>query len=457
MWGGRFRERPDDLFARFNSSFRFDVRLLDAELEASRAYADALVRAGLLSPEEGAQIAAALQEIGRRAAEPDYLEAEVEDVHSFVELRLRELVGDLALKLHTGRSRNEQVAVDLRLYLKREIEEVKKRIYAALKELVALAGRASGLIMPGYTHLQPAQPLLFAHYLLAYYEMLRRDLARLEDCCRRLDESPLGSGAIAGTAYRIDRELLARALGFARASANSVDAVSDRDFIAEFIFCAALAMVHLSRLAEDFIVFASAEFGFIALGDAVTTGSSLMPQKRNPDALELIRGKAARVIGDLNATLALLKGLPLSYNKDLQEDKGPLFDAVDTLKGSLEVIALVLKSAEPRGERMARALAQGYLLATELADYLVARGLEFRKAHEAVGRLVLYAEEKGARLEELSLEEMKRVSPLFEEDVRGWLDIERALVRRCEPGGTAPERVAEALARAQRELEEAGF
>src|SRR6266571_6962453 len=390
LWGGRFKGEADEAFALFNSSFAFDRRLIEADIEGSLAHAEALAAAGILTEGESNKIARGLREIIRRAREEKgYLDSrDAEDVHSFVEAELVAAIGDAGYKLHTGRSRNDQVATDLRLFLRGEIDTSQELTREAQRALIELAEANSDCVIPGYTHLQRAQPILFAHYLLAYYEMFKRDRERFSQVRARVNRLPLGAGALAGTGFPIDREAVARRLGFDALCENSVDAVSDRDFVIEFIGAAALAMMHLSRLAEDLIIYSTAEFGFIELSDAVSTGSSLMPQKKNPDSLELIRGKAGRVFGHHVALLATLKGLPMTYNKDMQEDKEGLFDAVRTVEGCLRMATLVLDRLRLRPDNMRRATTGGYCNATELADYLAARGLPFRKAHELVGKVV---------------------------------------------------------------------
>jgi argininosuccinate lyase len=455
LWGGRFKGESDAAFARFNSSFSFDRRLIEADIEASRAHAEALVAAGILSEGEARRIAWGLNEILRRAREDKgYLDSrEAEDVHSFVEAELVAAIGDPGYKLHTGRSRNDQVATDLRLFLRAEIDVTREAIRDLQRALVEAAEVNRECVIPGYTHLQRAQPILFAHYLLAYFEMLNRDCARFLGVRSRVNQLPLGAGALAGTGFRLDRELVAQRLGFDGVCENSVDAVSDRDFVIEFIGAAAITMVHLSRLAEDLIIYSTAEYGFVELADAVSTGSSLMPQKKNPDSLELIRGKAGRVFGHHAALLATMKGLPLAYNKDMQEDKEALFDTIDTLLGSLGVMATVLRNMRVNGERTRQASTTGYLNATDLADYLVRKGLEFRKAHEVVGRVVMHAIEQGKALEEISLEEYRGFSDKFEDDLYASLSIEASLAGKSALGGTSPERVNEALAKARSEID----
>jgi argininosuccinate lyase len=455
LWGGRFKGEADAEFTRFNESFSFDRRLIQADIECSLAHAEALGMAGILTADEVNQITHGLKQILQRALEePGYLDSRnAEDVHSFVEAELVQQVGDLGYKLHTGRSRNDQIATDLRLFLRGEIDSIRSLILDAQRALIELAEANRDVVMPGYTHLQRAQPVLFAHYLLAYYEMLKRDRARFAEVRARVNRLPLGSGALAGTGFLIDRQTLARRLGFEGLCENSLDAVSDRDFVIEFIATAALTMMHLSRLAEDLIIYSTAEFGFIELSDAVSTGSSLLPQKKNPDSLELIRGKAGRVFGHHAAMLAVMKGLPLAYNKDMQEDKEPLFDTIDTMKGSLRVISIVLRNVRVNSQRTRQAASRGYLNATELADYLVRKGMEFRRAHELVGRIVNYAIDSGKALEEISLDEYHKFSPLFADDLYQVLSLDSSLASKSAIGGTSPERVSEALMQAASEIE----
>jgi argininosuccinate lyase len=454
LWGGRFTGEADAEFAQFNGSFSFDKRLIEADIEGSFAQAEALVKAGILTADEAGQISEALQEILRRSREEkDYLNSrDSEDVHSFVEAELVALIGDAGFKLHTGRSRNDQVATDLRLFLRGEIDNTLRFISDMQEALLSLAEANFDCIIPGYTHLQRAQPVLLPHYLLAYFEMLKRDALRLTEIRRRVNQLPLGSGALAGTGFAIDRQAVAERLGFEGVSENSLDAVSDRDFVIEFIGAAALIMVHLSRLAEDFIIYSTSEFAFLELSDAVSTGSSLMPQKKNPDSLELIRGKAGRVFGHHAALLATVKGLPMAYNKDMQEDKEALFDTVDTLRGSLRVMTTVLRNVRVNQERTRAAASVGFLNATDLADYLVRKGLAFRIAHELVGRVVNQAMGKGITLEELSLADYRQFSPLFADDVYEALKLESSLANKPARGGTSPARVKEALEQAKTEL-----
>ncbi len=451
LWGGRFRAAADQGFAAFNRSFGFDRRLFAADVQASAAHAEGLRAAGVLTEEEARQIADGLQAmLLRAAADAHYFdELEAEDVHSFIEARLVAEVGDAGRKLHTGRSRNDQVATALRLWLRAEIDEINASLRATQTALVTLAEQAADAVLPGYTHLQRAQPVLWAHWCLAYFEMLERDRARLADARRRTNVLPLGAAALAGTSYAIDREQVARALAFEGVARNSLDAVSDRDFCVEFAAAAALVMLHLSRLAEDLILYATTEFGFIELGDRVATGSSLMPQKKNPDALELVRGKTGRVYGDLLGLLTTLKGLPLAYNKDMQEDKEAVFDAADTVRAALDVTTTVLGHIHVRAGVTRAAAARGYMNATELADYLARKGLPFRAAHDVTGRIVLRAIERGVELQELPLAELRSFSTLIEEDVYDALALAQTLATKAQLGGTAPERVRAELKRAR--------
>jgi argininosuccinate lyase len=451
LWGGRFQGQQEARFAAFNRSFDFDQRLLAAELTASLAYCKALLRAGVLSREEAQKIEAGLETIRARAeSDSDYLhDQEAEDVHSFVEARLVELVGESGKKLHAGRSRNDQVATDLRLWMRESIALLIDRVILTQRALLDFAKANVAIVLPGYTHLQRAQPVLLAHWCLAYFEMLQRDRARLADSRRRGNVLPLGSAALAGTTYQIDREAMALELEFEGVTANSIDGVSDRDFCVEFLAACSLIMVHLSRLAEDVILYTTSEFAFFELHDSVSTGSSIMPQKKNPDSLELVRGKAGRVFGELQGLLVTLKGLPLAYNKDMQEDKEAVFDAFDTTGVCLEIVATVLGNIRVNDEAMRRAASSGYLNATELADYLVRKGLSFREAHETVGKIVLAAISRGVELEEMPLVDLRAFSNLIERDVFAILTLEQTLKTKSQIGGTAPSQVAAALARAE--------
>ncbi|MDD5543989.1 MAG: argininosuccinate lyase [Acidobacteriia bacterium] len=456
MWGGRFQQGPSPLFERFNNSFSFDYRLLPFDVQGSLAYCKALERAGILTAPESKKLQRALRNlVNRIAARPRTLRdalPQFEDVHSFVEAQLVAAVGDLGKKIHTGRSRNDQVALDLKLYLRSESKGIRERLLLLLRTLTQNAEKHLDVILPGYTHLQRAQPIRLAHYWLAYFEMLVRDLERLESCSRRMNTLPLGSGALAGSGFPIDRQFLARELGFRRPTRNSLDAVSDRDHVAELLSCLAILMMHLSRLAEDLILFSTAEFHFVELSDAVSSGSSLMPQKKNPDSLELIRGKTGRVYGNLLRLLVVMKGLPLAYNKDMQEDKEAVFDTVDTVFGSLEMATLVLQTLKLDSHAMARAALASHANATDCADYLAQKGLPFRKAHELTGKIVRYALQKGVPLEELELHEFRSFSPLFNEDVRKALTLERAVESKAIEGGVARKFVQKAINNAKHVL-----
>ncbi len=453
LWGGRFTERPHETFAEFNDSFRFDRRLFTADVRSSMAHANGLANAGVITRAEAdAMIGGLSQMLIDAENDHEYFGSGSEDVHSFIESKLVGAIGDTGRKLHTGRSRNDQVATAFRLWLRGEIDMIGSLIRELQAAILDTASGYADAVMPGYTHLQRAQPILFAHWCLAYYEMLGRDRERLADCRRRVNVMPLGSGALAGTGYDIDRGSVAAELGFETISANSLDGVSDRDFAVEFASGCSLLMVHLSRLAEDLILYCSQEFGFITLGDSVSSGSSLMPQKKNPDALELLRGKAGRVIGHNVALLTTIKGLPLAYNKDLQEDKEAIFDCADTAAISLKAAAIVMENLVVNVDAAREAATGGYLNATEFADYLVRRGVPFRTAHEAVGRAVLYALEAKRELGDLSLEELRQFSDKVDEDVYGALTLEATLASKSAVGGTAPVRVAEALAAARAEL-----
>jgi len=454
LWGGRFAQDADPAFAKFNNSFAFDRRLFAVDICASVAYCHALAGAGVISSEEGDKIAAGLQSILERGLANDsyFDEMAAEDVHSFVESRLVEIVGDAGRKLHTGRSRNDQVATDMRLWVRAAIDQLVSGVRLLQEAFLHLAEQNIEGVLPGYTHLQRAQPILFAHWCLAYFEMLARDRERLAEVRQRVNVLPLGSAALAGTSFRIDREAVANELGFESVSRNSIDAVSDRDFCVEFASSCALVMVHLSRLAEEVILYSTTEFGFFQLSDSVATGSSLMPQKKNPDSMELVRGKAGRVFGHTVSLLTMLKSLPLAYNKDMQEDKEAIFDAFDTTLASLEVSALVLQNVTLNVERMRPAASQGMMNATELADYLVRKGIPFREAHQTVGRIVVSAIDRKLELNELPLEDLRLFSSEIGNDVFDSLTLERTLASKSQTGGTAPDRVAEALQAARASL-----
>jgi argininosuccinate lyase len=449
-WGGRFRQGADPTAERFTASLAFDQRLWPQDIAGSIAWARALAGARLITDAERDAIVKGLETVrGELEAGTFPFRPELEDIHMNIERRLQELIGEAGGKLHTGRSRNDQIALDERLYLKEVVARTRQGLRAVQQVLVDRADETAEAPMPGYTHLQRAQPVLLAHHLLAYVFMLERDRERLAGCAARADALPLGAAALAGTAYPIDREALARDLGFATVTPNSLDAVSDRDYVLEFLGAAAIIGMHGSRLAADLTLWATAEFGFVEFADAFATGSSIMPQKKNPDVAELIRGKSGRLYGNLVAVLTTMKGLPLTYNSDMQEDKEPFFDSVDTLDAILGVLPPLLASLTFRTERMRAAAGEHYATATDLADYLVRRGLPFRAAHEVVGRVVRHALEAGAPLDALPVETLRRFSPLIEADVRDALTVEASLRARAVTGGTAPEAVRRALAQAR--------
>src|SRR5581483_24643 len=442
-WEGRFTEATDGQVERFTGSFSFDRRLFSYDIQGSIAHTEGLARAGLISQKEKETLIAGLKEIEAEIAQeiqegqPPSADPNDEDIHMHVERRLTEKVGEVGGKLHTGRSRNDQVALDLRLYLREESQRIAAQIRSLQKNLVAQAEKHLDTVLPGYTHLQRAQPVSLAHHLLAYHEMLERDRGRLLDGLKRLDQMPLGAGALSGNTFGIDREAVARALRFSGVTANSLDTVSDRDFVVEFLSAASILMMHLSRWAEDWILWASTEFGFIDLPDRFCTGSSMMPQKKNPDVLELIRGKTGRVYGSLLTLLTLLKGLPLSYNRDLQEDKEQLFDAVDTVESALQLLTELVRHVAFKETRMAQAAKEGFLLATDLADYLAVKGLPFRQAHHLVGKMVRRAIEEEKPLEAWSLAEFQAFPPLFEKELLDQLSLSGSLQKKRGIGGTS--------------------
>ena len=449
LWSGRFEGDPDATLFEFGASFRFDRRLFEDDVRGSLAWAEALEHAGVLTASDSAAIARGLQEIlATAAADPAFFQSQAaaqdEDVHSFVERELVQRVGDAGRRLHTGRSRNEQVAVDLRLYLKRQVPLLQRSIVGLVDVLIDQAERAGDALMPSYTHMRRAQPIMVAHFFLAHASALRRDHARFTHVLTEVDELPLGSGAIAGTSYAIDVPRLARRLGFSRVVRNSIDATGERDFVATFLHACALSMVHVSRLAEDLILFTSEEFGFLELADTAATGSSLMPQKKNPDPLELVRGKAGRVIGRLTGWLTTLKGLPVGYNKDLQEDKEAVFDAEDTVRASLDASAAVLRGIVLNRATTLRA-SSGLLLATDVADYLVERNVPFRDAHAIVGALVRSLVKAGRSFEDLSADEWRAHSPHFDADVVRAITPSASIERKRTPQSTNPDAVVAAL------------
>ena len=451
---GRFHKAADKLAAEYTTSIPFDWRLYPYDIAGSIAHAKMLAKQGIISTKEAEIITEGLVSIREEIEQGKFqFKPELEDIHMNIEARLIEKVGEVGGKLHTARSRNDQVALDLRLLAKEAISKTLIKLREFQQALISLAEANKGVVIPGYTHLQPAQPVLLAHHLLAYFEMLQRDSDRFSNCLKCTDVMPLGSGALAGVTYNVDREFLARELGFSQISQNSIDAVSDRDFVIEYEASASLCMMHLSRLAEEIILWSSAEFNFIELDEAYATGSSIMPQKKNPDVAELVRGKTGRVYGKLMALLTTMKALPLSYNRDMQEDKEGFFDTIDTLLSTLEVFAGLVKTLRVKAENAGQAVRRGYILATDLADYLVKKGEPFRTAHNIVGGLVSYAMEKGKSLSELSLTEYKEFSPLFGEEVYS-ITIESSIAARDNTGGTAPKQVERALANAKKIVRE---
>ncbi len=453
LWGGRFGKDPDKLLWAFNASIGFDQRIFAADIAGSIAYAKALERVEILTPEETTMIIDGLAQVDQEFESGTFaFQPADEDIHTAVERRLQELIGPVAGKLHTGRSRNDQVATDVRLYLLSKIEVLSVLLQELQRAMVEKAEACLDAMMPGYTHLQPAQPILFSHWLMSFVWMFERDAGRLSDLKLRVSVMPLGSAALAGNTFGIDRAALAADLGFESISRNSLDAVADRDFIAEFLFWATLVQIHLSRLSEDMVIYASGEFGFIELDDAYSTGSSIMPQKKNPDPLELARGKTGRMVGNLVTLLITLKGLPSAYDKDLQEDKEPLFDTIDTLEIELPVIAGVIATLTIDRERMAATL-QDELLATDLADYLVHQGVPFRESHHIVGQVVRAALARGCGLTQLSVQEYHDISPHFGDDVVEMLDFRAAVERRDVVGGTATSSVQDQIRKARAILE----
>ncbi len=446
---GRLGKAADKSVIKYTASIPFDWRLYQHDIAGSIAHVKMLSRQGIIAPKEAESIVSGLKVIQAEIEQGKFqFKSELEDIHLNIEARLIEKVGEAGGKLHTARSRNDQVALDLRLWTKEAIAETRGKLRELQRALIDRAEANKDVVMPGYTHLQPAQPVLLAHHLMAYFEMLQRDIDRLGDCMKRTNVMPLGSGALAGVGYSVDREFLARELGFSEISQNSLDAVSDRDFVIEYEAAASLSMMHLSRLAEEIVLWSSAEFNFIELDDTYTTASSIMPQKKNPDVAELARGKTGRLYGHLMAILTTMKALPLAYNRDMQEDKEGLFDCADTLLATLEVVTGMVNTIRVKKENMKQATHRGYLLATDLADYLVKKGKPFRSAHNTVAKLVSYATGKGKGLSELSPAEYKQFSPLFAEDVRS-ISAETSVAARDNIGGTAPEQVSKALARAR--------
>ena len=446
-WSGRFTEATHELVEEFTASIPYDWRLYPYDIAGSMVHATMLAKQGIITKAESRRISRGLEAILKEIVSGAFeFSVELEDIHMNIEGRLIEKIGPVGGKLHTARSRNDQVALDIRMYLRDEIAEVHELLTSLQKVIIDLADKHSDVVLPGYTHLQRAQPVLLGHHLLAYYEMFERDRGRLEDCFRRVNVMPLGAGALAGTVLPIDRKFVAKELGFSGVCENSMDAVSDRDFAIEFVSACAQIMMHLSRLSEELVIWSSSEFGFITISDGFTTGSSIMPQKKNPDVAELTRGKTGRVYGSLVALLTIMKGLPLAYNRDMQEDKEPLFDTADTVTLSLSVYTEMLKGITIHRETMRRAAEDGFITATDLADYLVRKGMPFRQAHEIVGRAVLRAIELQCGLGGMPLAEYKQLSPLIRDDVYEALSVEASVSRRTSQGGTAPANVKKRLA-----------
>lgn len=449
LWGGRFCAATSNLVERFTASEHFDRRLYSQDIDGSIAHAKMLARCGIISDEDAKKIISGLREIETLIENGEFQwKPELEDCHMNIEKHLTDLIGEAGGRLHTARSRNDQVATDMRMYVRDQIHVVDRLLYGLQNAFIHQAGSYMGLIMPGFTHLQKAQPVLYSHHMLAYFEMFKRDRLRLRDCLARVNVCPLGSAALAGTGYPIDRYLTARELGFQEVSANSLDAVSDRDFILEFVFILSTIMMHLSRLSEELVLWSSAEFSFVELPDDFCTGSSIMPQKKNPDVPELVRGKTGRVYGHLVSLFTMMKGLPLAYNRDLQEDKEALFDALDTTIGSLEVMQSLIQGMKPIAERMEADTRTGFITATDLADYLVRKGIPFRQAHEIVGKTVARCIESGKELTDLAISDLQELHPAIEKDVLDILDVRGSVDSRKCPGGTATGAV-------ERQLEEA--
>ncbi|MEJ5347863.1 MAG: argininosuccinate lyase [Desulfosoma sp.] len=446
MWQGRFEQPTDSLVEEYTASIHFDRRLYRYDIQGSMAHCRMLAECGIIAHEEASQIIQGLGEILREIERGELpLNAGQEDIHMAVEQRLMQKIGEVGGKLHTARSRNDQVALDTRLYMRDVVLECRRLLLETVSLLTELAEKNIDIIMPGYTHLQHAQPVLLSHHLMAYVEMFLRDEARLAQCYERINVLPLGSAALAGTTFPIDMERTARALGFSAITRNSMDAVSDRDYLIEFCAAAAILMMHVSRFAEELVLWSTSEFGFIEISDAFCTGSSIMPQKKNPDVPELMRGKSARVYGNLMALLTLTKSLPLTYNRDLQEDKEPAFDTADTVRQTLAVFNKMLPELKFHKERMEAAAAQGYALATEIADYLVRKGVPFRKAHHVVGQLVHHCERLGKDFTDCTVEELKKFHKALDADLFGLLTLQSAVERRLSLGGTSPQRVREAI------------
>ncbi len=446
LWGGRFAEGPSAIFERFSGSLHFDQRLFDVDIRGSQAYARALERVGILTAEERARIVEAFEEIRR---EPDFTGADDEDVHTFVIRKLKDKAGVLADKIHTGRSRNDQVSLDVRLWLREECDRLRELLAGVMRALLDTAEVHPDVVIPGYTHTRRAQPVLWAHYLLAYFEMFARDWERFGEARKRANLMPLGSGALAGSGFPFDREAIARELGFDGITRNSMDTTADRDFALDFLYAATVTMIHLSRLAEDWILYSGEEYGWMELGDAVTSGSSIMPQKKNPDSLELIRGKTGRVMGSLTALAVTMKGLPMTYNRDMQEDKEPLFEAADQVGASLEMMAEVIRTAKLDAEKPLAAAEESWVVATDLAEALARAGTPFHQAHRIVGRLVLESVKAGRKPADWTARQLAEFAPEFTTDIAELLEPKAGMKSRELPGGTGPASVAAALREAR--------
>ena len=454
MWGGRFSENQDKILSTINASIDFDKRLYKQDIAVSMAHCEMLVKQKIISSEDGEKILFGLDKIKSEIENNEFKYFnDLEDIHTHIESRLHEIIGESAGRLHTARSRNDQIATDLRLWARHGIEDIQNLIQSLLSSLIHKAEENIDTIMPGFTHMQTAQPITFAHHLLAYFEMFNRDFSRLEDCKQRLNESPLGSGAIAGTSFDIDRNYTSEKLNFDRPMMNSIDAVSSRDFAAEFISCCSINSLHLSRLSEEIIIWMSEPFKFIKLSDSFSTGSSMLPQKRNPDAAELVRAKSGRIIGDLNALLIMLKGLPLAYSKDLQEDKEAVFDCYDSLCVCLMAMKGMIENISPNKERMYHYAKEGFSTATDLADWLVINlNLPFRKAHEITGEIVTLAEKSNRILEEITLEEMLEINPNINKEIKNILSVKNSVFSKKSFGGTSPDRIKEAISLAKERI-----
>ncbi len=453
LWGGRFSQTTDKLVEKFNASIDVDKRLYRSDIQGSIAHLKMMANESIITQDEAQKLIQGLGKVKTKIENNEMVFTDsLEDIHMHVEDSLGKVSGDVAKKLHTGRSRNDQVALDVRIFLKEETLTIIQMLQNFQRALVVMAGKHLDVAMPGYTHMQRAQPVLFSHHLMAYYEMVNRDIQRFQDSLKRVDVMPLGTAALAGTTYPLNREYTSKVLGFARVSDNSIDSVSDRDFVMEFISHASICMIHMSRLSEELILWSSSEFSFITISDAFTTGSSIMPQKKNPDVAELVRGKTGRVVGNLMAMLTTMKSLPMAYNKDMQEDKEPLFDTIDTLKICTEVYTRMLPNIEVHRESMKNACKQGFLNATDFADYLVNKGMAFREAHSIAGKAVAFALGQNRELDDLPLEQLQSFSDKIEEDIYHFISLDQMIDRRISYGGTSFDNVAKAVKKAEKEL-----